>query len=114
MALAGFGLYALSAYIVRRRTLEIVLRKMHGARPADIAILLLGEFSTLFLVASFIGLPVAAWLGERYLAEYVDRAPIGFWALAIALVCTALVAALAATRHLFRAMTIAPMRVLRT
>jgi len=114
LALAGFGLYALSAYIVRRRTLEIVLRKMHGARPGDIAILLLREFSTLFLVASFIGLPVAAWLGERYLAEYADRAPIGFWALAIALVCTALVAALAATRHLFRAMTIAPMRVLRT
>jgi len=43
----------------------------------------------------------------------VDRAPIGGWGLAIALGCTALIVALAATRHTLRAMAISPLQALR-
>lgn len=113
LALAGFGLYALSAYTVRRRTAEIVLRKLHGARRRDIAGLLARELGAALLAGALIGLPVAAWLGEQYLAEFVDRAPIGASALVVALVATALMALIAATRHTARAMALSPARALR-
>ena len=113
LALAGFGLYALSAYTVRRRTTEIVLRKLHGARRRDIARLLARELGAALLAGAMLGLPVAAWLGERYLAEFVDRAPIGASALVVALVTTTLVAMTAATRHTVRALMISPAQALR-
>jgi putative ABC transport system permease protein len=113
LGLAGFGLYAFSAYLVRRRTAEIVIRKLYGARSHDIFRLMAREFSASFAVGALLGLPIAAWLGERHLAEYVDRAPIGLWALAIALFGTALVAVLASTRHILSAMAIPPARAVR-
>ena len=113
LCLAAVGVYALSAYMVRRRTPEIVLRKLHGARRRHIARMLTREFLVLLAIGALIALPISAWLGEQYLSEYVDRAPIGGWGLAIALGCTALIVALAATRHTLRAMAISPLQALR-
>lgn len=113
LGLAGFGLYSLSAYMVRRRTPELVLRKLFGAGRQDIARLLAREFGVLLALGAFVGLPAAALLGETYLSGYVERASIGPWALVIALACTCLMALLAAGRHTWRAMRISPLSALR-
>jgi putative ABC transport system permease protein len=113
LGLAGFGLYSLSAYTVRRRTQELVLRKLYGAGRQDIARLLVREFGVLLALGAFLGLPAAAWLGETFLSGYVERASIGPWALVIALACTCLMALLAAGRQTWRAMRISPLSALR-
>jgi ABC-type antimicrobial peptide transport system permease subunit len=113
LAIAGFGTYVLAAHTVQRRAREIVLRKLHGAGPSHIALLVVRETGALALLAALAALPLA-WLGiGRYLAQYVERAPIGGWTLLAAFAMTLLVAALAVARHAWLAMRMRPADALR-
>jgi cell division protein FtsX len=113
IALAAFGIYVLSAYSVQRSRREIVMRKLHGAGRIDIALMMGREFSTLVGAGALVGLPLAAVAIQRYLASYTDRAPIGGWTLAAALLLAALVALLATTRHTLTALRMSPALALR-
>ena len=113
LVIAAFGIYVLSAYNVQRRAREIVLRKMHGASRSAIARLLGKEFAVLIGAGSLLGLPLAALVTQRYLAGFVERAPMGVWPLAGALAFAGLVALGATTRHTLAAMRIAPALALR-
>ena len=113
LAIAAFGTYVMSANSVQRRAKEIVLRKLHGARRADIGLLMLRETGMLLLAASVIGLPVAAVTVQRYLSGYVEHAPIGYWTLLFALALTSIIALGAVSRHTWLAMCISPAKALR-
>lgn len=108
LALAGFGSYVLSAYSVQRRAREIVLRKLYGANRAAIARLLSREFAGLIAIAAALALPLAWLASERYLAGFVERAPLGVWPLLAALALASGVAALAALRHIRIALCLRP------
>jgi ABC-type antimicrobial peptide transport system permease subunit len=114
LAIAAFGTYVLSAHTVQRRAREIVLRKLHGAGRGDIGVLVLREVGTLALAAAAIGLPIAGVVIARYLAGYVERAPIGYWTLLGALAASFATATLAAARHAWSAMQMQPAAALRT
>src|SRR5476649_940927 len=113
LAIAAFGTYALSANTVRRRAMEIVLRKLHGARRADIGWLVAAETGRLTLAGAVLGLPLAAVAIERYLAGYVLRAPVGGWTLLLALALTLATAVAAVARHAWLAMRLRPADALR-
>ena len=111
--IAAFGVYVLAAYSVRRREREIVLRKLHGANPGDIAKSLLYEFGSLIGVSALLAIPLG-WLAiERYLRQYHERAPIGLWPLGLALLFAATVTLISTGRHTFAAMRVSPAQVLR-
>jgi putative ABC transport system permease protein len=113
LAIAAFGIYVLSAYNVQRLTMQIVLRKLFGANRRAIAQLVLREFLVLLGISAAVGLPVAAVANQRYLAGFVEHAPIGAWPL-LAAGAVALLVTLAATlRHTAGAMRIAPAAALR-
>lgn len=114
LGIAAFGTYALAAHTVQRRTGEIVLRKLHGARRPDIGLLVARDVGSLLLPAALVALPLAAVAIERYLSGFVERAPIGGWPLAAALGGTLVVAVLAAARHAWVAMGLAPAAALRS
>ena len=113
IALAAFGIYVLSAYSVQRSAREIVIRKLHGARGVDIAALVGGEFALLVGAGAVLGLPPAALAIQRYLAGFVEHAPVGGWTLAAALTLAALVATLATARHTLTALRLPPALALR-
>lgn len=113
LAIAAFGTYVLSAYSVQRRAREIVLRKLYGAKPNAIARLLGMEFGLLIGSAAVLALPLAMWASERYLASFVERAPVGIWPLLAALVLASCVAVLAVLRHIWTAMRMSPALALR-
>ena len=113
IALAAFGIYVLSAYSVQRSQREIVMRKLHGAGRADIALMMGREFSALVGVGALIGLPLAAVAIQRYLAAYTEHAPIGIWTLAAALAMAMLVALMATSRHTATALRMSPAMALR-
>jgi predicted lysophospholipase L1 biosynthesis ABC-type transport system permease subunit len=113
LAIAAFGTYVLSAHTVQRRAKEIVMRKLHGARQTDIALLVVREIGSLTLVAAVLGLPLAALGIARYLAGYVEHAPIGYWTLLFALASTLGVALMAAARHAWVASRMRPADALR-
>ncbi len=111
--IAAFGIYVLAAYNVQRRQREIVLRKLHGASARAVGLLVGREFALLVGVAAVLGLPVAALAIERYLAVYVERAPMGPWPLLLALLLVALVALGATLRQTRYAMRLSPVQALR-
>jgi hypothetical protein len=116
LGLAAVGIYALAAYTLRLREREIVLRKLHGAGAGAVARLLVREFASVLGVACAVALPAAAWLSQRYLADFVERAPVGPASLWVLLAATALlvaVTALAVVRHLHAALALRPLQALR-
>jgi predicted lysophospholipase L1 biosynthesis ABC-type transport system permease subunit len=116
LLLAAVGIYALAAYTLRLREREIVLRKLHGAGAGAVARLLVAEFAGVLAAACAVALPLAAWLSQRYLAGFVERAPVGpfsLWALLAAVALLAVVTALAVARHLRAALALRPLQALR-
>ena len=111
--IAAFGIYVLAAYSVQRAAKEIVLRKLYGAGNLAIARLVTREFAMLVGCAALFGLPIAYIGIERYLASFVERAPVGWLAMAAALGITIAVALCSTLRHTFTAMRITPVLALR-
>jgi putative ABC transport system permease protein len=116
VGVAMLGAYALIADTVRRRRTELVLRRLHGAEDVAIVRQLGLEFVSPLLVALVIGLPFAAWLGERYLAGFVDRVDVEsglILPLAMASAATLVSITLATLRHVRQALAIQPIEALK-
>jgi putative ABC transport system permease protein len=62
LVLVVVGVYAVIAYNVGQRTMEMGLRVAMGARPADIKQMILGQTARLVLVGILIGITLAAML----------------------------------------------------
>lgn len=113
LAIAGFGIYVLSAYSVRRKQREIVLRKLYGAVPRDIARLILRDCLAVIAAGAALGLPFAYFAAQRYLSNFVVHAPMALWATVLAAICAALLVLLASLRQTVLAMQITPMLAFR-
>jgi putative ABC transport system permease protein len=112
-AIAAFGIYVLAAYSVQRREREIVLRKLYGAGAAAIGRMVAREFALLIGTGALLGLPFA-WLAiQRYLGTFAERAPVGGWTLAGAVLVACAVALLSTLRHTLTAVRIRPALALR-
>jgi putative ABC transport system permease protein len=73
IALCCLGLYGLAAFTAERRTKEIGIRKVLGARTQDIVKLLVWQFSKPVLWANIIAWPVAWWLMRDWLNGFSTR-----------------------------------------
>ena len=71
------GLYGLAAFTAERRTKEIGIRKVLGARTWDIVRLLVWQFGRLVLVANLIAWPVAWWAMRGWLDGFDLRIALG-------------------------------------
>ena len=67
------GLFGLAAFTAERRTKEIGIRKVLGARTQDIVRLLVWQFSKPVVIANIIAWPVAWWLMRDWLNGFDDR-----------------------------------------
>ena len=79
--IACLGLFGLAAFTAERRTKEIGIRKVLGARARDIVRLLTWQFSKPVLVANIIAWPVAWWMMRDWLNEFetrIDLTPLPF------------------------------------
>ena len=71
--IAGLGLYSLAAFTTERRTKEIGIRKVLGARVRDIVRLLVVQFSRPVLLANLIAWPAAWWVMRDWLNGFDAR-----------------------------------------
>jgi putative ABC transport system permease protein len=71
--IACLGLFGLAAFTAERRTKEIGVRKVFGARTRDIVRLLLWQFSIPVLIANLIAWPVAWYYLHHWLESYAYR-----------------------------------------
>jgi len=71
--IACMGLFGLAAFTAGRRTKEIGVRKVFGARTGDVIFLLLWQFSVPVLVANAIAWPLAWFYLHNWLEGYAYR-----------------------------------------
>jgi putative ABC transport system permease protein len=71
--IACLGLFGLASFTAERRTREIGIRKVHGARTGDIVRLLLWQFSIPVLIANVIAWPVAYFYLHDWLQGFAYR-----------------------------------------
>jgi putative ABC transport system permease protein len=67
------GLFGLAAFTAERRTKEIGIRKVLGARTRDIVRLLVWQFSRPVIIANVIAWPIAWWLMRDWLNGFDQR-----------------------------------------
>jgi putative ABC transport system permease protein len=70
------GLFGLAAFTAERRTKEIGIRKVLGARTRDIVRLLVWQFSRPVIIANLIAWPVAWWMMRDWLNGFDQRIPL--------------------------------------
>jgi putative ABC transport system permease protein len=75
--IACLGLFGLAAFTAERRTKEIGIRKVLGARTRDIVQLLVWQFSRPVIVANLIAWPVAWWVMRDWLNNFDQRITLG-------------------------------------
>lgn len=71
------GLFGLAAFTAERRTKEIGIRKVLGARTRDIVGLLVWQFTRPVIVANLLAWPVAWWLMRDWLNGFDMRIGLG-------------------------------------
>ena len=73
------GLFGLASFTAERRTKELGVRKILGASVSNLVTLLCSDFAKLVMVALLIGTPIAYYLTDLFLSQYVFRTEIQFW-----------------------------------
>ena len=105
--IASIGLFGLSIYSTGRRTKEIGLRKVNGARLTEILMMLNIDFIKWVVIAWLISCPIAWFVMKKWLMNFAYRTTLSWWifvlagiiALAIALITVSLQSWRAATRN---------------
>ncbi len=73
IAVAGLGLFGLTVFTAERRTKEVGIRKISGARTRDVLALMLWEISVPVLLANGLAWPVAYVYLRRWLQGFANH-----------------------------------------
>ncbi|MDX5347384.1 MAG: FtsX-like permease family protein, partial [Hymenobacteraceae bacterium] len=92
--IACLGLYGLVAFMAAQRTKEVGIRKVLGASVWDIVYLFSKEFMLLVGIAFLVASPLAFYLMQKWLQDFVYRISIGYDAFLIAGLITVSIALL--------------------
>lgn len=88
--LSFMGIFGMISFMLQKRTKEIALRKINGARIKDILFVFGKEFAYLILLASFIALPIVWILMSQWIQQYVYRTSLGWWLFFVIPLCVLL------------------------
>lgn len=103
ITIAIMGLFALTAFLVGRRTKEISIRKVLGAGVADLGMLLGRDFIRLIAVAVVIAVPIGWWAAHEWLQGFAYRTALNGWLFAWAACAVLAAAAFTVGIHTFKA-----------
>ena len=113
IVIACLGLYGLAAFTAERRTKEIGIRKVLGAKVSDVVRLLVWDFSKPVLVANLLAWPAAYMLMRDWLNDYPYRIDMGSIPFAVAGIGAIAIAWITVASHAARAAQSNPIHALR-
>lgn len=113
LALAMIGLFGLAAFMAAQRTKEIGVRKVLGASSAQIARLLVWQFSKPVAWALALALPAAYFASSLYLNFFAERIGTPIFILAVAGILAVLLAWATVAGHAIRIARSNPVLALR-
>jgi putative ABC transport system permease protein len=77
--LSLIGVISMISLMIEKRTKEIAIRKINGARVRDIIILFTRDITGVALVASLVAVPVCFAIMHNWLLGYVYRTTLDWW-----------------------------------
>jgi putative ABC transport system permease protein len=77
LIVALLGVLGLAAHTASARLQEMSIRRVLGARMADVVRLLVRDFAWLSSIALLIGLPLTYWAASTWLAHFATRITLG-------------------------------------
>ncbi|MCU0348285.1 MAG: FtsX-like permease family protein, partial [Saprospiraceae bacterium] len=108
------GLFGLATHAAQQRVKEIGVRKVLGATTAGIVQLLSKDFLLLVAVALVVASPLAYFLMEKWLEDFVYRIDIKWWVFALSGVLAVVVAFLTVSFQSIKAALANPVKSLRS
>lgn len=111
--LGGLGLFGLTAFMAKRRTKEIGIRRVMGASVPVLIKLLSKDFLLLVLIANLIGWPIAWYLMNKWLGNFAYKAPISPLVFAGTGIAVLLIAFLCVLYHSLKVSRVNPVNSLR-
>jgi putative ABC transport system permease protein len=113
LVIASLGLFGLALFAVEARTKEVGIRKVLGASPGRIAVLLTREFLLLVLLASALAWPAAYLLMRNWLRNFAYRVEMGPWVFLGSAGAALLVALLTISAQTLKAALADPVKAIR-
>ena len=107
------GLIGLSLFMAERRTKEIGIRKINGAKLIEIFSLLSGEYIIWVMISIIIACPIAWYAMNKWLQNFAYRINISWWVFALAGVLALLITFLTVSWQSYRAASKNPVEALR-
>jgi putative ABC transport system permease protein len=107
------GLIGLSSFMTERRTKEIGIRKINGAKSVQIFFLLSGEYSLWVMISIIIACPLAWYVMNKWLQNFAYRINPGWWIFALSGAIALLIAFLTVSWQSYRAASKNPVEALR-
>jgi putative ABC transport system permease protein len=113
VVIACLGLYALAAFATERRTKEIGIRKVLGAKVRHIAQLLAWQFSKPVVIANLVAWPVAWWAMRQWLNGFDVRIALTPGPFVVAGLLALVIAIATVAGHALRVARLNPIHALR-
>ncbi len=110
LVVANLGLIIFMAFIIRRRTKEIGIRKIHGASVSEIIRMLNMDFIRYIALAFVIAVPVAYYIMQRWLERFAYRTSLDWWIFVLAGLLVLLVSAVSVSLQSWHAATDNPVK----
>ena len=114
ISISIIGLFALTAFLIGRRTKEIGIRKVLGANVRQLGLLLGKDFVRLVIVAVIIATPLAWWAANVWLQTFVYRTSIHWVTFLIAALIIVMIAILTMSIQTIKAAKANPVDSLRS
>ena len=108
------GLFGLSAFMAEQRTKEIGIRKVLGASSFSISKMLSADFLKLVLIAVVIGIPLAVYLVQKWLANFAYRIHLSWVVIALACMAGLLIALLTVSFQAIKAARANPLNSIKS
>lgn len=108
-----FGLFSVTSVLVARRTKEIGIRKVNGAKISEVLIMLNSGFIKMGVIAFVIACPVGWYALQKWLQNFVYRTEIKWWVFEVAGLTVLTVTLITVCLQSWKAVTKNPVEVLR-
>ncbi|MCL3781001.1 ABC transporter permease [Prolixibacteraceae bacterium JC049] len=107
------GLLGVSKFIAEQRTKEIGIRKVNGARIAEVLVMLNANFIKWVILAFIIASPIAYYAMSKWLENFAYKTSLSWWIFALAGILALGIALFTVTWQSWRAATRNPVEALR-
>ena len=111
--IASIGLFGLSIYSTERRTKEIGIRKINGARISQVLFLLNRNFLKWVTIAFIIACPISWYVMQKWLQSFAYKTDLSIWVFIFAGILAFIIAFISVSWQSWRAATRNPVEALR-